>query len=209
MLRARKKRTREEPEAERYSWPHRWLHALPHGAILLVKENGILIGKLPASDAWVDNRLDIEEYLGEHEDYGPGDYSIASYYNGAIRGEHLHLEIGEPESWRRGETRAETKAFVDAQRKRKKAREEYARDPAMATMKGIAEIAASIRAPSERRTSPQRVLSAGEIAQLAEGLRGATDPEGFRAHCQILRSSLSDENTNAVFREYRRIETDA
>ena len=100
--RIRKERERvEELRHARFEWITRWFAALPHDALLVIKENGIVIGKVRKFDVTWGDTSDLYLFLRDDEEYGLGNYRIAARYDGAFRGEHLRVEVGEPKQWRR------------------------------------------------------------------------------------------------------------
>ena len=121
-------------------WIDMWFSALPYDALLVIEENGVVIGTVHKQE--VDSRgfPDLYLFLMESAEFGCGNYRIAASYNGAFRGEHLRCEVGEPEQWRRGNSRAETRAIVDAERARRERAEAYERDPMGTARKEVAEI---------------------------------------------------------------------
>jgi len=180
----------------------RWFRALPaHEAILFVEENGVVIGTILAIDVHGGANGDLFGYLHDHEEFGPGYYSIAARYNGAFRGEHIRMQVGNPNQWSRGRTRAETQAFLDAERKKRARREEYQRNPFAYTVNLLADAGVLPGAP---RQSPQNHRRREVIAQAAGTLVNLGE-EDFHRACEMLRAELPGETAEAVFEEWRKL----
>ena len=95
---------------------HLWAIALPIGAMIHVKENGVQIGKVWVGDVTGGTGRDIDDYLRETPEFGPGHYALCAYYDGAFRGRHMHVLVGKRSQWRRGSTRAEAERVVKWER---------------------------------------------------------------------------------------------
>ena len=183
-------------------WIDMWFAALPYDALLVIKENGVVIGAVRKQH--VDSRSgpDLYLFLKESPEYGYGDYRIAARYDGAFRGEHLHCEVGEPEQWRRGSTRAETRAIVDTERAKRERAEAYERDPVGTTFQVIAEELGA--GGPEGSPKPGRI-PAGALDTMARTLCDAS-PEDFRRCCDFLREKLPPDLAEEVFSAYRLLE---
>jgi hypothetical protein len=111
----RKERARADKMPESIDeWIDMWFAAVPYDALLVIKENGVVIGTVRQQEVDSRGSPDLYLFLKESAEFGFGDYSISARYDGAFRGEHLHCEVEEPEQWRRGNSRAETRPIVDA-----------------------------------------------------------------------------------------------
>ncbi len=206
----RKRREREEQErvaaGDKDYQRDQWFRKLPaHDAVLLVKENGALVGTIHASEVYASSNGDLFEFLQEHEDFGPGYYTIGARYGGAFRGKQIHMPIGDYTQWRRGKTRAETQGFVDEEHERRKLRDDYDRNPVLTTLKMFADAGAAQVARDE---SPQAQARQAGIEQLAGQLLDMEE-EDFNRACEMLRAQLTDDIVEAVFQEWRELKTSA
>ena len=112
----RKERARADKKPESIDeWIDMWFAELPYHALLVIKENGVVIGTVRKQEVESRGSPDLYLFLKGSAEFGFGNYRIAASYDGAFRGEHLRCEVGEPEQWRRGNSRAETRAIVDAE----------------------------------------------------------------------------------------------
>ena len=176
-------------------WIDMWFAALPYDALLVIEENGVVIGTVHKQE--VDSRgfPDLYLFLMESAEFGCGNYRIAASYNGAFRGEHLRCEVGEPEQWRRGNSRAETRAIVDAERARRERAEAYERDPMGTARKEVAEILGT--GGTEDSAKQGRIL-VGALHTMAQALVDAS-PEEFRRCRDLLRDELPPDLFEEVF----------
>ena len=176
-------------------WIDMWFSALPYDALLVIEENSGVIGTVHKQE--VDSRgfPDLYLFLMESAEFGCGNYIIAASYNGAFRGEHLRCEVGEPEQWRRGNSRAETRAIVDAERARRERAEAYERDPMGTARKEVAEILGT--GGTEDSAKQGRIL-VGALHTMAQALVDAS-PEEFRRCRDLLRDELPPDLFEEVF----------
>ena len=184
------------------AWIDMWFAAVPYDALLVIKENGIVIGTVLQQDVDSTSGPDLYLFLKESAEFGFGDYSISAMYDGAFRGEHLHCEVGDPEQWRRGDSRAETRAIVDAERVRRERDEAYQRDPVGTTLKILAE---ELGTGDADNSPKQGRIPAGGLRTLAQTLCDAS-PEEFRRCCSYLREELPPEAVEEVFSAYKLLE---
>ncbi len=185
-------------------WIDTWFAALPYDALLVIKENGIVIGTVRKQHVDSHGSPDLYLFLKESPEYGYGDYRIAARYDGAFRGEHLHCEVGERHQWRRGSSRAETRAIVDAERAKRERAEAYERDPVGTTFRVIAEQLA-VGAGDTKGSPKQGRIPAGALDAMAQTLCDAS-PEDFRRWCDFLREQLPTDLVEEVFSAYKLLE---
>ncbi len=207
----RRERRRERRRAREFAdgipgnideWIDLWFSALPYDALLVIKENGVVIGTVRKQHVDSHGSPDLYLFLKESPEYGYGNYRIAARYDGAFRGEHLRCEVGEPKQWRRGNSRAETRAFVAEEKVRRERSESYKRDPVGTTFRVIAE---ELRAGDDEDSPKQGRIPAGAVDTMARTLRDAS-PEDFRRCCDFLREQLPPDLVEEVFSAYRLLE---
>ncbi|MEO2006146.1 MAG: hypothetical protein ABGY41_18850 [Candidatus Poribacteria bacterium] len=210
-MRRSARRLRKEQEravdlrSARYEWVTKWFAALPHDALLVIKENGIVLGKVWKFDVTWRETSDLYLFLRDDEEYGFGNYRIAARYDGAFRGEHLRVEVGEPDQWKRGTTKAETAAFVEKERARRQLNEDYERNPLGTVVKILANRGAlpgsrDAEPPAREGSIPGEVLDA-----TLDALRNASD-EDFPRCCQYLLDNLPPAMLREVLSAYRLLE---
>ncbi len=186
-------------------WIDMWFAALPYDALLVIKENGVVIGTVRKQHVDSQSGPDLYLFLKESPEYGYGDYRIAARYDGAFRGEHLHCEVGEPRQWRRGSSRAETRAIVDAERAKRERAEAYERDPVGTTLKAIAK-ELGVGAGNTKGSPKHGRIPADGLHTMAQTLCDAS-PEDFRRCCDFLREELPPDLVEEVFSAYKLLET--
>jgi hypothetical protein len=189
-----------------HEWIDMWFAAVPYDALLVIKENGVVIGTVRRQN--VDSRSgpDLYLFLKESAEFGFGNYSISARYDGAFRGEHLHCEVGEPDQWRRGSSRAETRAIVDAEGARRERQEHYKRDPLGAMVKVLVEQGVFPGSGHTGASPKQGGIPEEHVRAMAETLRDAS-PEDFRRCCNYLRDEFPPAVVEAVFSAYKLLET--
>jgi hypothetical protein len=125
----RRRRRKDVDHAPKFPNAQAWVNQLPWNADILVAENGAHVGKISAGDAVLPGGHGIYECLQDDERFGPGNYTLCSYHQGAIRGRHVRAQVGRPSQWRRGSTRVEAERVVEwenltpEERKRREIRE--------------------------------------------------------------------------------------
>jgi hypothetical protein len=196
----------EQAAIDRTGYVDEWFALLPHDALLVVKENGVVIDKLRKFQVNWRGSADLYLFLRDDAEFGYGKYTIAASYNGAFRGEHLRVEVGEPKQWRRGQTRAETRAFVEAERVKRERTEHYQRDPLGAVATLLEEYGVLPGADRTETSVKRGRIPEEQLRTMAQTLRDA-GPEEFRRCCEYLREELPPELLEEVFSEYRRLET--
>ena len=199
--RTRKERERaEELHPTRFEWVTRWFAALPHDALLVIKENGIVIGKVRKFDVTWRDMEDLYLFLRDDEEYGFGNYSIAARYDGAFRGEHLRVEVGEPKQWKRGTTKMETAVFVEKERARRALNEEYERNPLGTVAKILS--GHGVLPGSRDASSDEGAIPADAMRSMTQALQGVSD-EDFARCCQHLLDNLPPARLREVLSAYR------
>ena len=183
-----------------------WFAELPYHALLVIKENGVVIGTVRKHEVESRGSPDLYLFLKGSAEFGFGNYRIAASYDGAFRGEHLHCEVGESEQWRRGSSRAETRAIVDAERAKRERKEHYERDPLGATVKVLVEQGVFPGAGHTGASPKQGRIPEGRLRTMAETLRDA-GPEDFRRCCNLLRDELPPDLLEEVFSAYKLLAT--
>jgi hypothetical protein len=202
--RMRKEQERvEELRSARFEWVTKWFAALPHDALLVIKENGVVIGKVRKFDVTWRDTEDLYLFLRDDEEYGFGNYSIAAHYDGAFRGKHLRIEVGEPKQWTRGATKAETATFVERERASRAVDEEYERNPVLTTMKILAghRVFAESLAPED--SADKGPLADDDLGRLLRTLQEVSDEE-FSGCCQYLLDNLPPSMVRELFSAYRK-----
>ena len=202
----RKERARADKKPESIDeWIDMWFAELPYHALLVIKENGVVIGTVRKHEVESRGSPDLYLFLKGSAEFGFGNYRIAASYDGAFRGEHLRCEVGEPQQWRRGNSRAETRAIVDAERARRERQEHYERDPLGATVKVLAELGVLPGAGRTEASPKQGRIPEEHVRTMAETLRDA-GPEDFRRCCTLLRDELPPALLEEVFSAYKLLE---
>ena len=202
----RKERARADKMPESIDeWIDMWFAELPYHALLVIKENGVVIGTVRQQDVNSRSGPDLYLFLSESAEFGFGNYSISARYDGAFRGEHLRCEVGEPEQWRRGSSRAETRAIVDAENAKRERKEHYERDPLGATVKALAEQGVLPGAGRTEASPKQGRIPEEHVRTMAETLRDA-GPEDFRRCCTLLRDEAPPALLEEVFSAYKLLE---
>ena len=202
----RKERARADKKPESIDeWIDMWFAELPYHALLVIKENGVVIGTVRRQDVNSRSGPDLYLFLSESAEFGFGKYSISARYDGAFRGEHLRCEVGEPQQWRRGNSRAETRAIVDAERARRERQEHYERDPLGATVKMLVEQGVFPGAGRTEASPKQGRIPEEHVRTMAETLRDA-GPEDFRRCCTLLRDEAPPALLEEVFSAYKLLE---
>jgi len=186
-------------------WIDMWFAELPYHALLVIKENGVVIGTVRKQEVESRGSPDLYLFLKGSAEFGFGNYRIAASYDGAFRGEHLRCEVGEPQQWRRGNSRAETRAIVDAERVRRERQEHYERDPLGATVMVLVEQGVLPGAGHTGASAKQGRIPEGRLRTMAETLRDA-GPEDFRRCCTLLRDELPPALLEEVFSAYKLLE---
>ena len=187
-------------------WIDMWFAAVPYDALLVIKENGVVIGTVRRQDVNSRSGPDLYLFLSESAEFGFGNYSISARYDGAFRGEHLRCEVGESEQWRRGSSRAETRAIVDAEGAKRERKEHYERDPLGATVKALAEQGVLPGSGHTEASPKQGRIPEEHVRTMAETLRDA-GPEDFRRCCTLLRDELPPALLEEVFSAYKLLAT--
>jgi hypothetical protein len=211
-MQSSRRRRREEQERaeragfERMEYVSKWFVRLPYDALLIVKENGVVIGKIRKFDVDWNGSADLYLFLRDDEEFGYGKYTIAASYDGAFRGKHLRVEVGKPKQWRRGNTRAETRAFLAAESVKRERQEHYERNPVGAMVNLLVEHGVLSGSGPTEASAKQGRIPEEQLRTMAEALRGA-DLEDFRRCCDYLRDALPPDLLEEVFAEYRRLET--
>jgi hypothetical protein len=201
--RIRKERERvEELRYARFEWVTQWFAALPHDALLVIKENGIVIGKVRKFDVTWGDTSDLYLFLRDDEEYGLGNYRIAARYDGAFRGEHLRVEVGEPKQWKRGTTKAETAAFVEKERARRALNEEYERNPLGTVAKLLAGHGVLPGSRDAEASSDEGSIPADALRSMTQALQDVSD-EDFARCCQHLLDNLPPATLREVLSAYR------
>ena len=113
--------------------------------------------------------------------------------------------MGESEQWRRGSSRAETRAIVDAEKAKRERKEHYERDPLEATVKALAEQGVLPGAGRTEASPTQGRIPEGRLRTMAETLRDA-GPEDFRRCCTLLRDEAPPALLEEVFSAYKLLE---
>ena len=114
--------------------------------------------------------------------------------------------MGEPQQWRRGNSRAETRAIVDAKKVRRERQEHYERDPLGAVVKVLAEQGVLPGAGHTGASPKQGRIPEGRLRTMAETLRDA-GPEDFRRCCNFLRDEAPPALLEEVFSAYKLLAT--
>ena len=203
----RKERARADKKPESIDeWIDMWFAELPYHALLVIKENGVVIGTVRKHEVESRGSPDLYLFLKGSAEFGFGNYSISARYDGAFRGEHLRCEVGEPEQWRRGNSRAETRAIVDAEGAKRERKEHYERDPLGATVKALAEQGVLPGSGHTEASPKQGRIPEGRLRTMAETLRDA-GPEDFRRCCTLLRDEAPPALLEEVFSAYKLLAT--
>ena len=203
----RKERARADKMPESIDeWIDMWFAELPYHALLVIKENGVVIGTVRQQDVNSRSGPDLYLFLSESAEFGFGNYRIAASYDGAFRGEHLRCEVGEPQQWRRGSSRAETRAIVDAERAKRERKEHYERDPLGATVKALVEQGVFPGAGRTGASPKQGRIPEEYLRTMAETLRDAS-LEDFRRCCNFLRDEAPPALLEEVFSAYKLLAT--
>ena len=203
----RKERARADKKPESIDeWIDMWFAELPYHALLVIKENGVVIGTVRKQEVESRGSPDLYLFLKGSAEFGFGNYRIAASYDGAFRGEHLRCEVGEPQQWRRGNSRAETRAIVDAERVRRERQEHYERDPLGATVKMLVEQGVFPGAGRTEASPKQGRIPEEYLRTMAETLRDAS-PEDFRRCCNFLRDEAPPALREEVFSAYKLLAT--
>ena len=207
---ARRERREERARAHKKpaaidEWIDMWFAAVPYDALLVIKENGVVIGTVRKHEVESRGSPDLYLFLKGSAEFGFGNYRIAASYDGAFRGEHLRCEVGEPQQWRRGNSRAETRAIVDAERVRRERQEHYERDPLGATVKVLVEQGVLPGAGHTEASPKQGRIPEEHLRTMTETLRDA-GPEEFRRCCTLLRDELPPALLEEVFSAYKLLE---
>jgi hypothetical protein len=205
MIKSRKRREREREELERIAAndtghiQSRWFHDLPaEDATLVVKENGVVVGTIDANEVHRVAHGDIHQYLWEHDDFGPGRYSIAARYQGAFRGRHMRFEIGEPSQWRRGKTRAQTRAFMEKERERREFHAKFGNHQGITVLKAMADRGLKL-SPS----GVDRLLTQGGVLDACRADTDEIRQRGREARGRIEEPPTSRESTRRRRRRSR------
>ena len=202
----RKERARADKMPESIDeWIDMWFAELPYHALLVIKENGVVIGTVRKHEVESRGSPDLYLFLKGSAEFGFGNYRIAARYDGAFRGEHLRCEVGESEQWRRGSSRAETRAIVDAEKAKRERKEHYERDPLGATVKALAEQGVLPGSGHTEASPKQGRIPEEHVRTMAETLRDA-GPEDFRRCCTLLRDELPPALLEEVFSAYKLLE---
>ena len=199
----RKERARADKMPESIDeWIDMWFAELPYHALLVIKENGVVIGTVRKQEVESRGSPDLYLFLKGSAEFGFGNYRIAARYDGAFRGEHLRCEVGEPEQWKRGTTKAETAAFVDAERKRRELNEEYERNPMGTVVKVLAEHG-MLPGFGDAKDSPDEGRVPSDVLQEMTRMLRDTDDEDFTRCCRYLVANLPTSQLREVFSAYR------
>jgi hypothetical protein len=94
-----KERERADKKPESIDeWIDMWFAALPYHALLVIKENGVVIGTVRKHEVESRGSPDLYLFLKGSAEFGFGNYRIAASYDGAFRGSTSAVRWENPSS---------------------------------------------------------------------------------------------------------------